>query len=591
MMRQEADHERWAILLRRWADEDPDPVTARLTREIIESGDRAALGDCVEPALEFGTAGLRGVVGPGPARMNLAVIRRVTRALAEVVQRRASQAGDGARSSTAPIVVGFDGRVDSRRFAREVVGVLAETKVPVVHFDRPVPTPVAVYAAQRLAASATVVVTASHNPPEYNGYKVYGADAIQIVPPFDSEVSAEMQRLGAAREIAVCAEAFEHGTAQAVALDDSVGDGYIEAVLAGRAAGAKALPIRIAYTPLHGVGAAWVERAFRAAGYADLRVEPSQREIDGLFPTVRFPNPEEPATLLLGLRLASDMDADVLLVNDPDADRMGAALRARDGTFRVLTGNEIGIILTDYLLAHAREPTLAAVTSTIVSTPMVARVTAQHGAHLETTLTGFKWLWTAMRVLEREGQKHFALCWEEALGYSTHAAVRDKDGIAAALVFADWISECRAGGITPIERLSDLYRRHGAWASVQHSVVRPRASGVEEIRRMMTHLGQDPPRELAGRKVTFLDDYSQGAPMRPTWRGAASMFVIELEGGARIVVRPSGTEPKLKCYADVEEAVRVGEDPLAAHERARTIAEALNQALVRWLEMVALRSS
>lgn len=580
------ERDKWSTLGQDWADGDPDEDDAERLRTLIASEDEQALGACFEPPLEFGTAGLRGVVGPGPARMNRAVVRRVTRALVEAVARRSLPRSDDKGSMSAPMVLGFDGRIDSRRFAREAVGVLGACGVPVAFFDRPVPTPVVAFAAQRLAAPAAIVVTASHNPPEYNGYKVYGADAIQIVPPFDLEVTAALETIGPAKEIPCRADAFDGACTGVQRIGDEVGDAYVDAVLAGRVRGARALPIRIAYTPLHGVGASWVERVFAAAGYRDLVVEPSQRAIDGHFPTVRFPNPEEPATLERGLRLARDAAADVLLVNDPDADRMGAALRCRDGSYRILSGNEIGIILTDYLLAQSDDPRQAAVAATVVSTPMVRRIAARYNAHCETTLTGFKWLWTAMRSLERERDLRFAVCWEEALGYSTHAAVRDKDGIAAALVLADWVSHCRAQGIAPVEYLAELYRRDGVWASAPRNVVRPIATGVAEIQRMMARLAHDPPKELAGRRVAQVVDYSRQAADRPVWFGASAMFVVEVDGDARIVVRPSGTEPKLKCYADVEMTVAAGEEPLVVYERAKTMAEALNEDLVRRLEVV-----
>ncbi|HEY5955510.1 MAG TPA: phospho-sugar mutase, partial [Polyangiaceae bacterium] len=407
-----------ASLARAWADADPEPTTAEALKSIVRSGDSKALDDCFEPPLEFGTAGLRAIVGPGPARMNLAVIRRVTRALSEVATQRATSASKPASVS---VVLGFDGRLDSRRFAAEAVGVLAASNASVRFFDEPVPTPVVAFAAQRLATSAAVVVTASHNPPEYNGYKVYGADGIQIVPPFDWEVTDAIARLGAAKDIPCDESAFVGASPLASRIDSSIGDAYVDAVLNGRANCAVAQPIRIAYTPLHGVGAAWMERVLARAGYSNVFVEPSQREVDGTFPTVRFPNPEEPSTLERGIKLARDKQADVLLVNDPDADRLGAAIREHDGSLRILSGNELGLILTDYLLSRSCDPKRAAVTTTIVSSPMVGKVVQSYGAHLETTLTGFKWLWTAMKTLVEQRSKIFAICWEEALGYSTHS--------------------------------------------------------------------------------------------------------------------------------------------------------------------------
>lgn len=577
---------KWVSAARDWIEGDPDPAAAKQLQQIVDSGDASALAACFLPALEFGTAGLRGIVGPGPARMNLSTIRSVTRALACVVEARVGARGGQERPSRAPIVVGFDGRNDSRRFAQEAVGVLAETSLPVTFFTRPVPTPVVAFAARRLSAPAAIVVTASHNPPEYNGYKVYGDQAIQIVPPFDTEVTEALKATGPSKLIPCRREAFESGTSNATPIGESMADAYVDAVLAARVSGIRAAGIRIAYTPLHGVGAAWVERVLRQGGYTDVHIELSQSRIDGNFPTVRFPNPEEPATLELGLRLAADVDADVLLVNDPDADRLGAAIRSDKQGYRILSGNELGIILTDFVLSHAADAQRSVVSTTLVSTPMANRIAQSYGARCERTLTGFKWLWTAMRDLVGSDEEHFGLCWEEALGYSTHAAVRDKDGIAAAITFADWVSECKSLDKTPIMRLSELYRRHGAWASAQRSLTRPSADGLREIGDMMQRLRSAPPKQLAGRRVVAITDYDRGAHVRPRWCGASNLVEVEVEGGARIVVRPSGTEPKLKCYADVEEPVRASEEPLAAYDRAKAMADALNDALLERLERV-----
>jgi len=309
-------------------------------------------------------------------------------------------------------------------------------------------------------------------------------------------------------------------------------------------------------------------------------IEPSQREVDGRFPTVRFPNPEEPATLGRGIALAKSIAADVLIVNDPDADRLGVALPKRNGEFRILSGNEIGVILTEYMLSHAVEPKQALVTTTLVSSPMTEFIARNYGAHCERTLTGFKWLWTATQMLEAERGLRFALCWEEALGYSTHRAVRDKDGIAAGLCFADWVSECKLTGQLPLERLGELYRRYGAWGSAPYNLVRPGVAGLTEIQSMLRRLVSCPPSVLLGRKVIRFTDYSRGAEQRPVYRGASTMFIVELEDDARIVVRPSGTEPKLKLYADVRETVGSEEDPFDAYERARHCAMALAETLV-----------
>lgn len=557
----------------RWRLDDPDEASATALGALIAKGEEGPLRACFEPPLEFGTAGLRGVVGPGPAQMNVAVIRRVTQALTEVV------AEQSAGVASTPIVVGFDGRLDSRRFAEQAVGVIAAAGIPVAYFDTPTPTPVVAFAGLRLHAAASVMVTASHNPPEYNGYKVYGVEGTQIVPPYDLQVTRRYELAGPANRIAVEDRAFSTQLHHGRQLGEETLAAYVEAVVSGRVPNASAAALRIAYSPLHGVGASCFERVFRRAGYGDLHIEPSQRDVDGHFPTVSFPNPEEPATLERALALAVQVAADVMIVNDPDADRMGAALPDRDGGFHVLSGNEIGIILTDYLLAHAPEPQRALVIASLVSTPMTALVVRHHGAHFEQTLTGFKWLWTAMRTLEAERGLEFALCWEEALGYSTHRAVRDKDGIAAGLCIADWVSECKTKHTLPLDHLGELYRRHGAWGSASCSLSRSGPDGLAEIQGMLGRLRARPPSSLLQRKVIGLTDYSCGAEVRPVYRGVAPMIILDVEGDARIVVRPSGTEPKLKVYTDVCEVVGASEDPFVAYERARTTAGLLATAL------------
>ena len=557
----------------RWKQGDPDQASATVMGELIAKGDEVALRACFEPPLEFGTAGLRGIVGPGPAQMNEAVVRRATLALTAVVAEQC------AGLPVAPLVVGFDGRLDSRRFAEQAVGVVAAAGFPVAYFDQPTPTPIVAYAGLRLEAPASVVITASHNPPEYNGYKVYGAEGIQIVPPYDLEVSRRFEQTGPANQIAVEGNAFSRPLRHGRRLGEETLAAYVEAVVSGRVPEASAAAIRIAYSPLHGVGASCFERVFRRAGYGDLHIEPSQGDIDGRFPTVSFPNPEEPATLARALALAERISADLMIVNDPDADRMAVALPDHRGKYRILSGNEIGIILTDYLLAHSPDPTRALVISTLVSTPMTAVVTRAYDAHYEETLTGFKWLWTAIRLLEAERGLNFALCWEEALGYSTHRAVRDKDGIAAGLCFADWVSECKTKRILPLDHLGELYRQHGAWGSAPYSLSRPGPEGLAEIQEMLGRFLDRPPCSVLDRKIIGLTDYSRGAETRPVYRGAAPMIILDLEGDARIVVRPSGTEPKLKVYADVCEAVSASEGPFVAYERARAKAGLLAGAL------------
>jgi len=559
---------------REWAAADPDPQTSASLEAWVRGADEREVRCSFEPPMEFGTAGLRGIVGPGPARMNQAVIRRVSRALADQVQESC-----GPRCK---VVVGCDARLDSNRFCREAAGVLAAAGCSVITFDEPVATPMVAFVALREGAAAGVVVTASHNPPEYNGYKVFGGNAIQIVPPFDSQIAQRMARLPGANSIAV-ASLEPNGTQVHEILGDEWLSIYDEAVLSARPAHAH-FPLRIAYTPLHGVGWRHARGLLRAAGYADLHPVPSQVVPDGHFPTVNFPNPEEPGTLKLGMHYAAEVQAHLLIANDPDADRLAMALPDETGHWHAISGNHLGVILTDYLLGCASSQSLQSlVVSTVVSTPMVDKVAAAYHARLERTLTGFKWLWTAALELLKDESLAFAIAWEEALGYSTHTGVRDKDGIAAALIAADWAASCLASGHLPYTRLGRLFREHGAWASRQVNIQKAGIEGLRELRARFERLSTQPPTSIAGVKVTDIEDYRIGAPDRPYWRGAADLAILHLSDGSRVLARPSGTEPKLKLYLDVPAEVRSGEDPFEVLRRAEVRAEEMGAFLLDWL--------
>jgi phosphomannomutase len=551
-----------------WAEDDPDESTARELRRLVECGDEGGLLDAMVPPLSFGTAGLRGIVGAGPARMNTAGTRRVTLALAQYVMATCAEPG-------APrMVVGFDARLDSQRFAEEAIRVLRAVGIEVSFFDEPVPTPEVVFAGHRLRADATIVVTASHNPAEYNGYKVYGRNGVQIVPPMDTQVMRLLAAVGPAKAIGV-------DGAPAQRLGDSFHSDYAAQVQRGRVAPPVAPGIRVAYSPLHGVGGRMARRVFAEAGYRDFVVEPSQFAPDGHFPTAAFPNPEEPEAMKRGLLLAEACRADLLVVNDPDADRLRVALPDEQGKLRALSGNQIGVVLCSYILSKWPDPTLVpVVVSTLVSTPMTQLVAREHGAHFEATLTGFKWLWTAALELLGDPKKRFAIAFEEALGYSTHPAVRDKDGIAAGVLFADWVSSTLAEGILPWRALGELYRRHGAWASLPHNVVRGGARGLEEIAAAVRRIAEVAPTALGGCPVTRVVDYRISDDSRPWWRSVADMVEIWMGDEARIVARPSGTEPKLKFYADVREGVGPSEDPFVAYGRAEARAQRIIEDLL-----------
>lgn len=558
----------------RWAAADPDPETSSTLEAWVQNGDERAVRACFEPPMEFGTAGLRGVVGPGPARMNLAVIRRVSRALAEHVKH--------ASGTSCSVVVGADARLDSGRFSRETAGVLLAAGCSVLRFEEPVATPLVAFAALRERADAGIVVTASHNPPEYNGYKVYGSNAIQIVPPLDSQIAERMNRLPAANAIAVEPLVSNGGNDQ-VLREECISQ-YEAAVLKARPTHVR-YPVRIAYTPLHGVGWRHAKSLLHAAGYENLYAVPSQVEPDGHFPTVNFPNPEEPGTLELGIEFAAETRANILVANDPDADRLAIALPDEAGLWHAISGNQLGLILTDYLLEHASSSgKRPLVVSTVVSTPMLDKLAAAHKARLERTLTGFKWLWTAALSLLNDESLAFAIAWEEALGYSTHTNVRDKDGIAAALIAADWAAACLASGELPYHKLGRLYREHGAWASRQINIVKTGMEGVRQLHDAFERITNSPPSSVLDLSVIDLEDFRVGAESRPFWRAAADLAVIHLADGSRVLVRPSGTEPKLKIYLDVPAEVGSGQTPFHALAGAEQRADRIGRYILDWLD-------
>ncbi|MFA9430530.1 phospho-sugar mutase [Egicoccus sp. AB-alg2] len=531
-----------------WIAGDPDESTRAELQALLDAGDQAELLERVGVGLEFGTAGLRGIVGAGTNRMNRAVVRRTSRGLADHLL--ATVPGAAERG----VVVGFDARVDSEEFAREAVAVFAGAGLKVRWFPSPRPTPLVAYAQRVLDAAAAVVITASHNPPEYNGYKVYAEGAAQIVPPTDAAIAAAIEAAGPAVDIPLADPLASELVAPVPA---EVVDRYLGELAAARP-DTPGPDLTIVYTPLHGVGGELVQRAMGEAGFHDLHLVPSQAEPDGRFPTVRFPNPEEPGAMDAALELAREVDATLVLANDPDADRLAAAVPDGNGGYRLLTGNQIGVLLTDHLLAgtDADRPLVVA---SIVSTPMFRDVAAKYGAHAEFTLTGFKWICAAARDLERAEGRSFVYGFEEALGSSVGTVVRDKDGIGAAVAFAGLARSLAAEGRTVRDRLEELYRRHGLWVSHQHSITRPGSAGLAEIAQAMAVLETQVPEELAGQQVLSSLDYRVGAEERPPWLEAHDMVALELTDG-RALIRPSGTEPKLKIYVDLRGELRPDED-------------------------------
>ncbi len=567
---------------RAWIEGDPDPETRAELEALVQADDAKELTERMSGSLTFGTAGLRARVGAGSARMNRATVIRATRGLADYLAAHR----DGARSL--PVVVGHDARLSSPAFAREVVAVLIGARIPVRWFEEPVPTPLVAYAARVLGATAAVVVTASHNPKDDNGYKVYLDDAVQIVEPDDTRLEQAIAQVGPANRVPRV-EPEKNRTltlpeqVDAAPLDlEALFQRYLAEIGAELGARPETKSLRIVYTPLHGVGYRFARRALELGGFSDVRAVPEQREPDGTFPTAPFPNPEEKGAFDCALALAAECDADLVLANDPDADRLAAAVPTPSGRWVMLRGNQIAALLADAVLGRVPDPKRAAAFASIVTSPLVAAVARERGVHFEQTLTGFKWIWTAAIELEKIRGLRFAYGCEEALGYSVCRAVRDKDGLSAALELAVLAERSKRDGKSLLERLHAIERRLGVWASAQHSVTVTGARALGDIERALDRMSASPPTSLGGSRVVTVRDYRRGGDERPRWLGSALVIELELEQG-RVLVRPSGTEPKLKIYVDLRGEIQ-GNASVAAEEerlaeRALTLARQVVEAL------------
>jgi len=510
---------------RAWLAQDPDPVTraeldALITRS--EAGEAGALDDLTERfagRLEFGTAGLRGELGAGPMRMNRVLVAQAAAGLAAYLLTR---------EPNPSIVIGYDGRHNSRVFARESATILTGAGVQTTLLPRPLPTPVLAFAVRELRTSAGVMVTASHNPARDNGYKVYlggGDQGSQIVSPADAEIEAEIRRAAAVP----FAERPMSGTF-GIASEELV-ESYVRRTAA---LATDPRPLRYVYTPMHGVGLETAERVFAEAGFAAPIVVVEQAEPDPDFPTVAFPNPEEPGALDLAFALAAQHDADLVLANDPDADRVAVGVpdRRAPGGWRRLSGNEIGWLLG---WRAARTHDTGTLACSLVSSPALREVARATGLDFVETLTGFKWI---SRV------RGLVYGYEEALGYLVDPEkVRDKDGISAAVAVLSLFSELRAAGETLESHLDHFAVEFGAFASAQISI---RVADLAAIPKAMARLRATPPAEIGGVAVEGVDDFLTGVD------GFAPTDILRLRtvDGGRVIVRPSGTEPKLKCYLD-----------------------------------------
>ncbi|MER6450159.1 phospho-sugar mutase [Streptomyces venezuelae] len=534
-----------------WLAEDPDPETAAELAALIEAGDTAELADRFSGTLQFGTAGLRGEIGAGPMRMNRGVVIRAAAGLAAYLK---AQGHDGGL-----VVVGYDARYKSADFARDTAAVMTGAGLRAALLPRPLPTPVLAYAIRHLGAVAGVEVTASHNPPRDNGYKVYLGDGSQIVSPADREIAAQI----AAVEKLADVPRPESGWQE---LGDEVLEAYLHRTDAVLTPGSPR-GVRTVYTAMHGVGKDVVMAAFARHGFPEPVLVAEQAEPDPAFPTVAFPNPEEPGAMDLAFAKAAEVQPDIVIANDPDADRCAVAVPTADG-WRMLRGDEVGALLAAHLVHKgvSRGDSNSVFAESIVSSSLLGRIAEAAGVGYEETLTGFKWI---ARV---EGLRYG---YEEALGYCVDPeGVRDKDGVTAALLVAELASVLKEQGRTLADLLDDLAMAHGLHATDQLSV---RVSDLSIIADAMAALRAQPPVSLAGLRVVSAEDLSKGTESLPPTDGLR--YYLDGAYKARVIARPSGTEPKLKCYLEVVVPVAEASDLAAARVRGQEVLDAIKKDL------------
>jgi phosphomannomutase len=509
---------------RSWLNAEPDEDIREELQALIK-GSEAVLAERFAGRLMFGTAGLRAAVGAGPLRMNRLVVRQAAAGLAQYLLDTDPDAPDRG------VVIGYDARRKSDVFASDTARVMAAYGIRSMLFDQMVPTPVLAWSVTELDAAAGVVVTASHNPPADNGYKVYLGDGAQIVPPHDAGISACIETVDATM-VPIAEDVHP--------LMETVGDelisGYVSAIPSVRRR-PDLSGVPVAYTAMHGVGGAVVLRAFAEAGLPKPAVVAEQFQPDGTFPTVSFPNPEEPGAMDLLLEVARRENAHVAIANDPDADRLGAAIPQHDGSWRRLGGDEIGWLFADYLLNSTSGDDRFVVT-TLVSSALLRKMANAHGVHSAETFTGFKWI--AKTVLDHP-EWRFVMGYEQALGYLVTDRPLDKDGISAAVLFAEIAAAAHADGRTLQGWLDDIAARYGRHRLADASIRMTPADAVAKVRALRS----EPPSDIGGRAVLSTEEYPE-----------ADLLRFELQGGVRVQIRPSGTEPKVKLYGEA-----VDEDP------------------------------
>ncbi|MFT5788450.1 MAG: phosphomannomutase [Shewanella sp.] len=546
-----------------WLKNDPDPLMRAELQALIDAGDEQALAARFAGRLAFGTAGLRGVVGAGPTRMNRLVVQQTSAGLGAYLLAQISDV------ATRGVVIGYDGRHDSQQFAEDAASVLCGLGIKVFLTKKIAATPLVAFGVLHLGAAAGIVVTASHNPPQYNGYKVYWGNGAQIIPPHDSGIAACIEK-AVNEQITLTSldDALTAGRLQVLA--DDFYQAYRDGVHQSPVLQNHTQPeqVSLAYTAMHGVGNEMALNVLQDAGFSKVYSVAAQAQPDGDFPTVNFPNPEEKGAMDLVIAEAKKHNAMLACANDPDADRFAVAVRKTDGDYQMLTGDQVGVLFGHYLLCHAPENQRFTCT-TIVSSSLLSKVATSLDATCRTTLTGFKWL-TNVGMSEQTDDNQFLFAYEEALGYTLGTMVWDKDGLSALVGFAQLTAELASKGLTIWDRLESIYQQHGFHLNSQVSIaLKPTTPNIG------AYLRDNPPQSIAGHKVVSTDDISLGKRFfadggeEDISLPASDVLIYRLDNDARVIVRPSGTEPKIKCYYEVVETMNADDTLASAQLRAQ----------------------
>ena len=553
---------------KRWCQAElEDPALVKELAEI--AGDEEQIKERFAISLKFGTAGLRGVLGVGTNRMNIYVVRQATQGLANWVK---TQGGNQL------VAISYDSRINSDVFAKEAACVLAANGIHVRIYDALMPVPALSFATRYYGANAGIMVTASHNPAKYNGYKAYGPDGCQMTDDAAAVVYAEIQKtdvLTGAKRVS-----FEEGLSSGLIqyVEDSCKEALYDAIKARsvRPGLCKTAGLKLVYSSLNGSGLVPVTRILNDIGITDITIVPEQKDPDGNFPTCPYPNPEIFEALRLGLELAKESGADLMLATDPDADRVGIAIRCPDGSYELVSGNEVGVLLLDYICQGRKEtgtmPDRPVAVKSIVSTPLADAVAASYGVEMRNVLTGFKWIGDQIARLEAAGEvDRFIFGFEESYGYLAGPYVRDKDAVIGSMLICEMAAYYRSIGSSIKERLEEIYAKFGRYLNKVDSFEFPGLSGMDKMASIMENLRKNPPAEIGGYPVVKVTDYEKSSE---TGLPAANVLIYSLEGGATVVVRPSGTEPKIKTYFTT-----LGKDLAQAQAQKDQLAEALKPIL------------